>query len=364
MHEGAEELAAVLAALGIARPILLGHSDGATIALLHAAHRMAPPALGVLAMAPHVFLEREGIVYDNGYQTHGLTETCPGHSTLLTGKTPAHTGIVGNSWYDPDAGKNVYCLAAPEYTDARGDPKALKVGPTNLVTGTLGDWLKQVSPASRVVAVAGKDRAAITLGGHRADAAFWYIDNFGFTTYVAKGEDAAAKLAPVAARTIYRGLKWSMEIDAKDVDSPPQKLRYEFGGAVPAGCVIDAETGEIAWTPGDEQPVGPVSLMVTVTDDGTPPASASVTITLNLMEDAARQTVVIAIGSVNDEGLPRTGKLVAAWKQLNGPGQVTFENATAARTHATFSAPGSYELELTATDGELSNATRIVVTVK
>jgi pimeloyl-ACP methyl ester carboxylesterase len=62
MHEGAEELAAVLAALGVARPVLLGHSDGATIALLHAALGMAPPALGVMAMAPHVFLEREGIV--------------------------------------------------------------------------------------------------------------------------------------------------------------------------------------------------------------------------------------------------------------------------------------------------------------
>jgi hypothetical protein len=69
-------------------------------------------------------------------------------------------------------------------------------------------------------------------------------------------------------------------------------------------------------------------------------------------------------GSVNDEGLPRTGKLVAGWKQLNGPGQAAFENATAARTYATFSAAGSYELELTATDGELSGATRIVVTVK
>jgi pimeloyl-ACP methyl ester carboxylesterase len=62
MHEGADELAALLAALGVSHPVLLGHSDGATIALLHAAHRMAPPALGVLAMAPHVFLEREGIV--------------------------------------------------------------------------------------------------------------------------------------------------------------------------------------------------------------------------------------------------------------------------------------------------------------
>jgi hypothetical protein len=69
-------------------------------------------------------------------------------------------------------------------------------------------------------------------------------------------------------------------------------------------------------------------------------------------------------GSVNDEGLPRTGKLTAAWKQLNGPAPVTFENAAAARTHATFSAPGAYELELTATDGELSGSARILVQVK
>jgi pimeloyl-ACP methyl ester carboxylesterase len=62
MHEGAHELAELLAALGVSRPILLGHSDGASIALLHAAHRRKPAALGVLAMAPHVFLEREGIV--------------------------------------------------------------------------------------------------------------------------------------------------------------------------------------------------------------------------------------------------------------------------------------------------------------
>jgi pimeloyl-ACP methyl ester carboxylesterase len=62
MHEGADELGALLAALGVARPILLGHSDGASIALLYAAHGAEPAALGVLAMAPHVFLEREGIV--------------------------------------------------------------------------------------------------------------------------------------------------------------------------------------------------------------------------------------------------------------------------------------------------------------
>jgi hypothetical protein len=69
-------------------------------------------------------------------------------------------------------------------------------------------------------------------------------------------------------------------------------------------------------------------------------------------------------GSVNDEGLPRTGKLTAAWKVLNGPGTVTFENASAARTRATFSAPGQYELELTASDSELSATARVAVIVK
>ena len=69
-------------------------------------------------------------------------------------------------------------------------------------------------------------------------------------------------------------------------------------------------------------------------------------------------------GSVNDEGLPRTATLATAWKQVNGPGTATFENAAAARTRATFNAPGTYELELSATDGELSASTRIVVSVK
>ena len=32
-----------------------------------------------------------GTSFINGYQSHAATETCPGHSTLLTGKRPAAT---------------------------------------------------------------------------------------------------------------------------------------------------------------------------------------------------------------------------------------------------------------------------------
>jgi pimeloyl-ACP methyl ester carboxylesterase len=47
-------LPALFAATGIVRPWLFGHSDGASIALLHAArHAVA----GVVAVAPHLFVE-------------------------------------------------------------------------------------------------------------------------------------------------------------------------------------------------------------------------------------------------------------------------------------------------------------------
>jgi hypothetical protein len=51
------------------------------------------------------------------------------------------------------------------------------------------------------------------------------------------------------------------------------------------------------------------------------------------------------------------------WKSLSGPGAVTFSNAAAARTKVTFAAPGTYELELTADDSELSARTRVNVVV-
>ena len=55
MHrEAFEVLRALLAELKIESPVLLGHSDGATIALLHASQF---PVAACIAMAPHVLVE-------------------------------------------------------------------------------------------------------------------------------------------------------------------------------------------------------------------------------------------------------------------------------------------------------------------
>lgn len=61
MHEEAlDVLPALLDQLGIERPLLVGHSDGASIALIHAA-ASGRPVHGLALMAPHVFVEPGGL---------------------------------------------------------------------------------------------------------------------------------------------------------------------------------------------------------------------------------------------------------------------------------------------------------------
>jgi pimeloyl-ACP methyl ester carboxylesterase len=59
MHDEAlEALPALLAELGVERPLLFGHSDGGSIALIFAGAFPEVP-LGVIVMAPHEFVEEE-----------------------------------------------------------------------------------------------------------------------------------------------------------------------------------------------------------------------------------------------------------------------------------------------------------------
>lgn len=80
MHrEAFETLPRLLAALGVQRPVLVGHSDGATIALLHASRH---PVTACVAMAPHVFVEPvalAAIAAARDAYPHGLRERLARH---------------------------------------------------------------------------------------------------------------------------------------------------------------------------------------------------------------------------------------------------------------------------------------------
>jgi hypothetical protein len=66
---------------------------------------------------------------------------------------------------------------------------------------------------------------------------------------------------------------------------------------------------------------------------------------------------------VEDDGLPRGGKISQRWKKVSGPGEVTFSDESTGATRAKFAAAGVYELELSASDGEKTGTLRIKVSV-
>ena len=126
-----------------------------------------------------------GIVFPSGYQAHAATETCPGHSTILTGSHPARTGIVANNYFDLAVGredKRIYCAEDESVAGASSGSGKYAASIQHLLVPTLGDLMKARDPAAQVVSVAGKDRAAIMMGGRRADELMWLVPT-GLTSY-------------------------------------------------------------------------------------------------------------------------------------------------------------------------------------
>jgi predicted AlkP superfamily pyrophosphatase or phosphodiesterase len=155
---------------------------------------------------------REGAVFSNARYRYSVTFTGPGHTSIGTGLLPAESGIVGNSWFERDSPVdeemwNWYFddgtpYVAPDLAAHANDPgeawwklggsprycaydarvsvtagKTSGMSPANLSGDSLGDRVKEHSPASRVIALAIKDRAAILMAGRRADAAYWFDRN-------------------------------------------------------------------------------------------------------------------------------------------------------------------------------------------
>lgn len=73
--------------------------------------------------------------------------------------------------------------------------------------------------------------------------------------------------------------------------------------------------------------------------------------------------IVALVGAATDDGFPVGSTLATTWTKVSGPGTVTFANATAASTNATFGSAGNYILRLTASDGNLTASDDVIITV-
>ena len=80
-----------------------------------------------------------GAVFDDAQYRHALTVTAAGHSTFLSGATPAMSGIVGNEWYDRETKKTVTSVSDDD-TQLIGIPGGQKGSSARrMLSSTLGD---------------------------------------------------------------------------------------------------------------------------------------------------------------------------------------------------------------------------------
>jgi hypothetical protein len=154
-------------------------------------------------------LLRNGASFSEARHLNAATLTCPGHATILTGSHADVNGIISNVWYDAASDLAVNCAADTSVTLIGAETEGRS--PRNLIGSTVGDELKLATNGrGKVVTVAGKDRSAIMLGGHRADGAYWMEDTlFVSSTYYMKELPRwARRFNASGAVTAYGGKSW------------------------------------------------------------------------------------------------------------------------------------------------------------
>lgn len=115
------------------------------------------------------FVRAHSAFFPRALQDHANTETAPGHSTMLSGREPTHTGVVSNDRGVPDAAAPLVDFPGPGASPQRFDGT------------TLFDWMLAADPRSRVLSVSRKDRGAILPIGRAKGSVYWWA-NGAFTT--------------------------------------------------------------------------------------------------------------------------------------------------------------------------------------
>src|SRR5260370_28337363 len=164
-------------------------------------------------------LAKQGADSADAYQDHAGTETAPGHATILSGRWPAHTGILRN-----DAG--VQDLSAPLLTVP--GPGA---SPARFRGTTLFDWLQTAEPRARALSVSRKDRAAILQLGRARQPVYWYQAGV-FTTSRYYADSLPDWVRAFNARRVpfqAAGASWTLLLPVRDYPEP-DSVPYENGG--------------------------------------------------------------------------------------------------------------------------------------
>jgi hypothetical protein len=125
-------------------------------------------------------LRREGtaatIVYD-----YAVSDTAPGHATLLTGASPRTSGIFANEIIDEETRKKISILrdTATHVVASDGTRDLPSSSLAVLKVPTLADAFRRAHPHGTIVSLSLKDRAALFGGGRAPTAVIWFDAGLG-----------------------------------------------------------------------------------------------------------------------------------------------------------------------------------------
>ena len=120
-------------------------------------------------------LVKDGFNAKNAHYSYAVTSTAPGHATVVTGTTPNYHGIIGNDWFNPSLGKEVYCVDDFFKKSVGTSTDEGKKSPKNLQTTTISDENRiSTNFEAKTFSVALKDRSAVLSAGHTSDMTYWF----------------------------------------------------------------------------------------------------------------------------------------------------------------------------------------------
>ena len=117
----------------------------------------------------------DGFNCKNNHFNYTPTYTAPGHASIYTGTTPKYHGIIGNTWYDKEIKKVVYCAGDSLVISVGTKSDAGKMSPHRMTTTTFSDENRLFTQMKgKTIGISIKDRGAILPAGHTANAAYWF----------------------------------------------------------------------------------------------------------------------------------------------------------------------------------------------
>lgn len=168
------------------------------------------------------YLRDHGVYFSETRHAHAYTSTLPAHFSLSTGVYPSREGLTGNYIYDRETNKMFYPIFDSLATILSGESEPMSY--RNFRILTLGDRLKKADSRSKIFSIAGKDRAAIFLGGKHPDGVFWINGGPEYVTssyYMRTYPDWLVKFNSKRPLDKYFGTNWVRMI-------PDEKLYLKF----------------------------------------------------------------------------------------------------------------------------------------